>query len=228
MKHELIVILISVALGACSSKRKTVESPLFNPSAGPETQQELETIAQVPQTEVVEKVSPVTSPPPQPRMAITPNRKAPVSVEIETRQVAAEESEANIIYTALGGEKLAFVAKALLGSTENADLIKTWNQEIQNDVLEKGQQLKIKIENLKPQPIFLSKSVLLQYKAELRSRFIRTEPKNTYTVKTGDTLQMISQRLYSTTRRWTEIYLINYEKIDNPDVLKNGLELRHF
>lgn len=46
-----------------------------------------------------------------------------------------------------------------------------------------------------------------------------------YTVATGDTLQLISYNHYWTTRRWTEIYLLNSEKIPNWNTLDRGLKL---
>ncbi|MFN7455139.1 MAG: LysM peptidoglycan-binding domain-containing protein [Pseudobdellovibrionaceae bacterium] len=44
-------------------------------------------------------------------------------------------------------------------------------------------------------------------------------------VLVGETLQRISQKHYFTTRRWTDIYLLNYEKIVDYNRLQPGIEL---
>lgn len=49
-------------------------------------------------------------------------------------------------------------------------------------------------------------------------------PKITYTVVRGDTLQIISQKLYGTTRRWKEIFLLNEDKLSGESI-KVGMKL---
>ncbi len=49
-----------------------------------------------------------------------------------------------------------------------------------------------------------------------------TPKTTTYTVKSGDTLQKISQKFFGTTRRWTEIVEINRGVIDDEDNVKVG------
>ncbi|MCE3009837.1 MAG: hypothetical protein LW875_04405 [Proteobacteria bacterium] len=46
-----------------------------------------------------------------------------------------------------------------------------------------------------------------------------------HSVLVGETLQSISQKHYFTTRRWTEIYLFNYEKITDYNRLQPGIDL---
>lgn len=43
-------------------------------------------------------------------------------------------------------------------------------------------------------------------------------PKITYTVVGGDTLQIISQKLYGTTKRWKEIFLLNEDKLSGENI----------
>lgn len=49
-------------------------------------------------------------------------------------------------------------------------------------------------------------------------------PKITYTVERGDTLQIISQKLYGTTKRWKEIFLLNEDKLSGESI-KVGMKL---
>lgn len=49
-------------------------------------------------------------------------------------------------------------------------------------------------------------------------------PKITYTVVGGDTLQIISQKLYGTTKRWKEIFLLNEDKLSGENI-KVGMKL---
>lgn len=49
-------------------------------------------------------------------------------------------------------------------------------------------------------------------------------PKITYTVVGGDTLQIISRKLYGTTKRWKEIFLLNEDKLSGESI-KVGMKL---
>lgn len=235
MKHQTVVIFFSLLIAACASKRKFVESPLFNKSLPPETKEEIESLPKVTQSEVIEKISPApVKPAPQPRTVLTANRKAPPpSPVVATAATAAdiqenEESQDYLIYVAKGGESLSFVAKSLLGSPQKTSLLKNWNPILASGPLKKEQEIKVKIEVLKPQPIYLTRSLITKYKTQLRGRLARNSPQKTYVVKNGETLQTISQKLYATTRRWTELYLLNYDKMQDPDILEKGTELKHY
>ncbi|MGZ6471917.1 MAG: LysM peptidoglycan-binding domain-containing protein [Bdellovibrio sp.] len=233
MNYQLVAILLSLFLAACSSKRKVVESPLFTRTASPETQEELESLPKVSQAQLIEEVSPEpVKPAPQPRTILTANRKAPPPQEIKPvpeapLRMPTQESENYIVYSANGGERLSFIARSLLGSPAKTNLLEQWNPGISSGPLAKGQEVKVKTADLKPQSIYLSKALLEKYKVELRDH-LEEKPQKTYIVKTGDTLQSISQLLYSTTRRWTELYLLNFEKIGNPDILENKTEIKHY
>jgi LysM repeat protein len=48
----------------------------------------------------------------------------------------------------------------------------------------------------------------------------------TYTVKSGDTLQKISQKLFGTTKRWTALADLNSDVIDDEDNLRVGTVLK--
>lgn len=52
------------------------------------------------------------------------------------------------------------------------------------------------------------------------------KPPKTYTVKKGDTLSIIAQKVYGDSKRWIDIYNANKSKIgNNPNKLKEGLVL---
>lgn len=71
---------------------------------------------------------------------------------------------------------------------------------------------------------------LLNEREQLSQKLLAHLNKNakftTITVKKGQTLQSISSDLWSTTRLWPEIYLLNHEKISNWDKLTVGQKLR--
>lgn len=48
----------------------------------------------------------------------------------------------------------------------------------------------------------------------------------TYTVKSGDTLSAIAKREYGDANQWRRIYDANRDKIDNPDLIHPGQELK--
>lgn len=48
----------------------------------------------------------------------------------------------------------------------------------------------------------------------------------TYTVRSGDSLSLISQRLYGSARHWRLLYEANRDRIPDPDRLRLGTELR--
>ncbi len=47
-----------------------------------------------------------------------------------------------------------------------------------------------------------------------------------YTVKKGETLSEISQKLLKTARRWQELYELNKDVIDDPDNVRAGVTLK--
>lgn len=48
----------------------------------------------------------------------------------------------------------------------------------------------------------------------------------TYTVRSGDSLSVISQRVYGSARHWRFLYEANRDRIPDPDRLRVGTELR--
>jgi nucleoid-associated protein YgaU len=52
------------------------------------------------------------------------------------------------------------------------------------------------------------------------------DARGTYTVRSGDVLSVLAQRLLGSARRWQELYEHNRDKIDDPDHLVAGTVLR--
>lgn len=235
MKFQFGMIFLCLLIVSCSSKRKIVNSPLFNKSAAPETKEELESLPKVTQEQVIDELSPApVKPAPQPRTLLAANRKAPPPTANVTpipdafTRTPAANSQDYIIYIAKGGEKISFVARSLLGSPKKVSLLKGWNPGLTSDTLEKNQKVNVKVEALKPQTIYLSRDLVIKYKTQLHEHFKKKSPTKNCIVKAGETLQTISQQLYSTTRRWTELYLLNYDKMTDPDSLEKGTNLKYY
>lgn len=50
-------------------------------------------------------------------------------------------------------------------------------------------------------------------------------PARTYTVKKGDTLSSVARRVLGDSYRWTEIYILNRDRLESPDTLPEGTQL---
>jgi nucleoid-associated protein YgaU len=145
----------------------------------------------------------------------------------ESAPAAAESNEP--FYAPIGGEKLGHVAYILYGSRAKAKLLLEENPSLAGiEKLNAEQKVFFSFDRLRPQAKFLTKDLIDRYPAELAGkleRATRKEAKSKATVAKGETLQALSQRLYGTTRYWTEIYLLNQAAITNYDKVQPGLEL---
>ena len=150
--------------------------------------------------------------------------------------VAVSDSPALVreapFYTAIGGESLGRVAYLLYGSKKAVKDLYKENPELKGQrKLETEQKIYFSFENINPEPVYLTKDLLDRYKKEFSAKIQNTKniigEENTAVVR-GDTLQKISQRIYGTTRYWTELYLLNQEKIANYDRLPAGIEITYF
>ncbi len=61
---------------------------------------------------------------------------------------------------------------------------------------------------------------------ELRNPTVQRDIPDTYTVKAGDTLSIISQKVYGTKSRWNEIFRYNSSTLASPERLRVGQVLR--
>lgn len=196
-----LIIALSVFIVACSSQPKKIDSPLFD-SQG---------------TSFSENENVVT----------IPQDKSFDIIENKKKQDLVSKQEQNFItYIAKGGEQLSFVARSLLGDPHKTDRLMEWNAQLQEGPLQKRQSILVKVEELNPIAIYLSKD-LIEQNLEILGKSLRGfEKVNSYRVSHGDTLQKISSRFYSTTRNWTLLYLFNIQSIKNPDKLETGIMLQ--
>lgn len=130
-------------------------------------------------------------------------------------------------YNAIGGESLGRVAYTLYGNRSFRKQLAEKNSSLAGEkTLTAGQQVYFDFANVKPQPTYLTKDLLDRYPAELSEKLKATNgTAGTVTVQAGETLQKVSERLYGTTRYWTELYLINHDKISSYDKVVPGMTL---
>jgi nucleoid-associated protein YgaU len=67
--------------------------------------------------------------------------------------------------------------------------------------------------------------IVIRQPVEPRAGSAAARP-STYTVETGDTLSRISQKVYGTSGRWTEIFEANRDQLPSPNALRVGQVLR--
>ena len=147
----------------------------------------------------------------------------------DTAASAATESSGEPFYNPIGGEKLGHVAYVLYGNRAKAKQLQEQNPSLSpEEKLSAEQKVFFQFEGMRPQVRLLSKDLIDRYPAQLAEKVERAttaEAKSKVTVGPGETLQALSQRLYGTTRYWTEIYLLNQASITNYDKVPAGLEL---
>lgn len=139
---------------------------------------------------------------------------------------ATEASSDSPFYNPIGGESLARVAYTLYGQRKQA-LLFSKNPDLKGSKsVASGQAVYFDFSDLKPMPTFLTKDLLDRYPTQLAEKLSGADlAKTSVVVEKGETLQMVSQRLYGTTRYWTEIYLLNREAMSGYDKVKAGTSL---
>ena len=142
---------------------------------------------------------------------------------------ASLQDSSDPFYNPIGGESLGRVAYVLYGSRKEAQSLLEQNPSLEGaKVLSADQKVFFTFDRVRPQPTMLSKDLIDRYPAQLAERLsfaTEKEAKATVALGQGETLQTLSQRLYGTTRYWTEIYLLNQAAISNYDRVKAGTEL---
>lgn len=134
-------------------------------------------------------------------------------------------NDGQAFYSAIGGERLGRVAYALYSDRSAANALAQKNPEIDaRAALTIGQKVYFDLSGLRPQPMYLTKDLLERYPDQLANALV-VEERETTVVQAGETLQAVSQRLYGTTRYWTEIYLLNKERLGGFDKVSSGVEI---
>lgn len=142
---------------------------------------------------------------------------------------AAADPSAGPFYNAIGGESLGRVAYTLYGDRSFRKQLLEKNSGLPSK-LSSGQPVYFDFADVKPQPTFLTKDLLDRYPNELSEKLKMVSANGTLTqgsvtLQPGETLQKLSERLYGTTRYWTELYLLNHDKIKHYDKVPAGLTL---
>lgn len=160
-------------------------------------------------------------------------KSAPVAEEKKASAEATPvaDGSSDTYYNSMGGETLRRVAFTLYSDRSFARKLLDKNPDLKGvSKLGADQKVFFDMESARPEPRFLTKDLLDRYadslaqrmNAEVAERKLAT---TTITVNKGETLQDVSQRLYGTHRYWTEIYLVNKDKIQNYDKVAAGITL---
>lgn len=131
-------------------------------------------------------------------------------------------------YNPIGGESLGRVAYTLYGSRAKWKELAKQNPELASvKTLTAEQKVYFDFSRVRPVVTYLTKDLIDRYPGELASRIEQNNslPKDSISVSPGETLQAVSQRLYGTTRYWTEIYLLNRGTINHYDKVRAGMTL---
>lgn len=152
-----------------------------------------------------------------------------VAASSEEAAAPAANASDEPFYNPIGGEKLGHVAYILYGNRAKAKELLEQNPSLAGvEKLSAEQKVFFSFDRLRPQAKLLTKDLIDRYPAQLADkleRATRKEAKVKIAMNKGETLQGLSQRLYGTTRYWTEIYLLNQAAISNYDKVAAGLEL---
>ena len=132
-------------------------------------------------------------------------------------------------HTIVLGDYLITIAQAEYGDGQLWQAIKAANPGLDENHLKVGQQIKI--------PALAEARRLLQQSARpatetntpslpTRETVHPTAGRSTYTIERGDSLTKIARNILGDGSRWREIYELNRDRLDSPDILEIGLTLR--
>lgn len=184
----------------------------------------------------------VTTSSADPAADLTPAEDSPAAPTTgESNDYAADnivraEGGSDYYYVAVGGESIGRVAHAIYNNRRAAKLVYRMNPELKGiKSLSAEQKVYFDMRKANPRSEFLTKDMIDRYKTALREKIQARREKAEgngslaqTTVQKGETLQVVSQRLYGTTRLWTELFLLNQDKIGNFDSLKVGTVIDYY
>lgn len=81
-------------------------------------------------------------------------------------------------------------------------------------------------QKLKATTIYDNENVSGAVSGMVAEKFTRDEELLEYRAQDGDTLQKISEKIYGTTKRWKEIYLLNEDRLPS-EVVKKGMLIKY-
>ncbi|MFG0251334.1 MAG: LysM peptidoglycan-binding domain-containing protein [Phycisphaerales bacterium JB038] len=139
---------------------------------------------------------------------------------IPTAPVQTTRNEGGLVHTVRPRESLAALARRYYHDTQRWPEIFNANRHLLDspDLVREGMQLRIPgVSSSRQTPPASERSGM--------PRVDRPQVR-TYTIKSGDVLSVVSQRLTGTSRNWRRIYEANRDVIDDPDRLIPGRTIR--
>ncbi len=123
------------------------------------------------------------------------------------------------MHTVVQGETLRTICSAYYGDSGFALAVSNWNQLSNPNAIEKGQQIA-----LPSRAALVAVSIAPTTASALPDKSIVAMGK--YTVKSGDTLSEISQKVMGTTKKTQLLIDINKDVMPNPDRIRPGMVLQ--
>lgn len=213
---------LSLLVSACAGKTDVQDAPPLEPTSEAALLDESEK-TQANDGQVFADLQPATS-------AETVLATGEPGAELPAVTPAANDSESPF-YDPVGGESIGRVAYTLYGKKSYSKRLLNLNPGLSDSKsLNVSDKVFFDFDGVAPQPTFLTKGLIDRYAGQLANSLEARGSKeglskSTATLENGETLQKLSQRLYGTTRYWTEIYLLNREKLSSYDKVQAGMDL---
>lgn len=220
LRHTVALSLSMLMFVGCASKNDVQENPLQEPTSEAALLDEAEKSLNA-DSEVFADLQAATEPSEAPML----------SSDTTEAQESASNTDESPFYDTIGGESLGRVAYTLYGERALSNLLRKMNPGIADvKSLSVGEKIYFDFERVAPQPTYLTKGLIDRYAPQLAERLEQKASREGITkisvvLERGETLQKLSQRLYGTTRYWTEIFLLNRDKITSYDSVKAGADL---
>ncbi len=139
-------------------------------------------------------------------------------------------------YRALGGESVQRIAYTLYDSDRAIRKLLRMNPKLKAKApVPSETKVYFNMGTVSPRSEMLTRDLIERYGEQLseriqlkRSQQFGNEKYAEVTVKRGDTLQAISERVFGTTRLWAELYLLNQDRIADYDQLEVEVVLRYY
>jgi nucleoid-associated protein YgaU len=128
------------------------------------------------------------------------------------------------VHVVVHGETLRSICLDFYGDSKLAEWVALWNNLQNPNVIEKGSQIA-----LPARPTLIAGSKVLQSRVEAVSPIQQQSPDvtmGTYTVKKGDTLSEIAQKIMGTTKKTQLLIDVNKDVMPDPNRIEPGMILQ--
>jgi nucleoid-associated protein YgaU len=217
----IIVMILVVALYTWTDSPADATQAQAGPSTGTS---DIASILQEPVPAPRVEVKPAAAPVPLVPAPVTPlaaeaAKPLEASPSAVTPAAPVEKAEPRE-HVIASGDTLEKISKQYYGSTRHIAEIERANPELDPMRLRVGR--KILLPDVKGAA---GAAISTDGLEKIASRDRSLSPGGTYTVRRGDSLPEIARRTYGKIDRWHEIWLANYERIEDPDRLTTGTRL---